>query len=162
MTEDAPSHEELAEIVRAASRVADHGSLRPWRILEIRGESRAVVGRALAKAAGDDGISSKPFRAPLLLAIVASRRASGKAPAWEQDVTAAGVAHLLTLLLDEAGWGVFWRTGEHTRSKPVRQAHGLGSHEELLGWLYVGGIREKDRLDRPRRAVDPDEVLSPL
>lgn len=162
VTDEAPSHEELADIVRAASRVADHGSLRPWRILEIRGDSRTLVGRALAKAAGDDGISSKPLRAPLLLAVVASRRPSAKAPAWEQDTTASGVAHLLTLLLDEAGWGVFWRTGEYTRSKPVRKAHGLAGHEELLGWLYVGGIREKDRLDRPRRPADPDDVLSLL
>ncbi len=58
-------------------------------------------------------------------------------PDWEQEATAAGVAHALSLLLDEAGWDVIWRTGTSTRSKPVRRLHGLGPHEDLLGWLYV-------------------------
>ena len=60
-------------------------------------------------------------------------------PRWEQEAVASGVAHVLSLLLDEAGWGVIWRTGDYTRSKAVAKAHGLGKNEELLGWLYVGG-----------------------
>ena len=61
---------------------------------------------------------------------------------WEQEAVAAGVAHMLTLLLDEAGWGVMWRTGPHTRHPLVAEAHGLASNERLLGWLYVGGRPE--------------------
>ena len=42
-------------------------------------------------------------------------------PAWEQEAVASGVAHVLSLLLDEAGWGVMWRTGLHTRSDAVHR-----------------------------------------
>ncbi len=63
---------------------------------------------------------------------------------------AAGVAHTLSLLLDEAGWGVMWRTGGHTRSPQVAALHGLGPNEQLLGWLYVGGVE-----DRPSPATSP-------
>ena len=105
-----------------------------------------MLGRAINKANGDKGSSSKPLRAPLLIAVVASYRKSDKVPRWEQEAVASGVAHVLSLLLDEAGWGVFWRTGDYTRSKAVAKAHGLGKDEELLGWLYVGGKPPRARL----------------
>ena len=135
----APTREELLTFVAAAGRVADHSSLRPWRLIELRGADREVLGAAIAKAQGDSSPSSKPLRAPLLIAVVASYRKSDKVPRWEQEAVASGVAHMLSLLLDDAGWGVFWRTGGYTRSKAIAKAHGLKKHEKLLGWLYVGG-----------------------
>lgn len=159
VTDDAPTHDELLELVAAAGRVADHSSLRPWRIIELRGDDRKTLGRAINKAGGDKGVSSKPLRAPLLLAVVASFRKSGKVPRWEQEAVASGVAHSLSLLLDEDGWGVFWRTGDYTRSKAVAKAHGLGKNEELLGWLYVGGKPPRKHSSH-RRGVDPRTFVS--
>lgn len=159
VTEDAPTREELLPLVAAAGRVADHSSLQPWRLIELRGDDRLVLGRAIAKAQGDDTPSSKPLRASLLIAIVASYRKSDKVPRWEQEATAAGVAHALSLLLDEAGWGVIWRTGGYTRSKAVAKAHGLGKNEELLGWLYVGGKPAGRRPGR-RKSVDARALLT--
>jgi nitroreductase len=159
VTDDAPSHAELEEFVVAAGRVADHSSLRPWRLIEIRGDDRDRLGRALNKAEGKKGVSSKPRRAPLLVAVVATFRKS-KVPRWEQEAVAAGVAHMLSLALDEAGWGVFWRTGSATRSKAVAKAHGLRKDEALLGWLYVGG--KPDRDPGRRAPVDASRHLSPM
>ncbi|MBO9626787.1 MAG: nitroreductase family protein [Microbacterium sp.] len=139
VTEEAPSSDELLRLVAAAGRVADHSSLRPWRLIELRGDDRLTLGAAIAKAQRDDSPSTKPLRAPLLVAVVASYRKSEKVPRWEQEAVASGVAHVLSLLLDEAGWGVIWRTGHYTRAKAVAKAHGLSKNEELLGWLYVGG-----------------------
>jgi len=158
VTEDAPTHEQLAELVRASAGVADHGSLRPWRLIEVRGSARERLGRAFAKVGGS---ADKPLRASLLIAVVAVHRPSSKAPEWEQDATAAGIAHVLSLLLDEAGWGVIWRTGDVTRRKKVAKAHGLAKNEKLLGWLYVGGKPERAKPDR-RREVILDEVLTAL
>lgn len=158
VTEDAPSREELLPLVAAAGRVADHSSLRPWRLIELRADDRLALGAAMAKAAGDKKPSSKPLRAPLLIAVVASFRKSDKVPHWEQEAVASGVAHVLSLLLDEAGWGVLWRTGGYTRSDAVAAAHGLKKNEELLGWLYVGGKPAK----KPgrRETVDADTMLT--
>ncbi len=158
VTDAAPTHAELVTLVSAAGRVADHSSLRPWRIIELRGDDRRVLGAAIAKAEGDAKPSTKPLRAPLVIAVVASYRHS-KVPRWEQEAVASGVAHVLSLLLDEAGWGVFWRTGSYTRSKAVAKAHGLGKDEELLGWLYVGGKPERSRPSR-RKAVDAHSHVS--
>ena len=159
VTEDAPTREELLPLIEAAARVADHSALRPWRLIELRGDDRLNLGRALAKAAGDEKPSSKPLRASLLIAIVVSYRKSDKVPRWEQEAVASGVAHTLSLLLDEAGWGVIWRTGVHTRAKPVAKVHGLKKNEGLLGWLYVGGKPAGKEAGR-RKSVDAESLLS--
>jgi nitroreductase len=160
VTDAAPDDATVMSLLDAAARVADHASLAPWRVVAVRGDARARVGAALVAAAGFDGehaarLAAKPLRAPLLLAIVAVTREHPKVPVWEQEAVAAGVAHMLTLLLDEAGWGVMWRSGPHTRHPLVAQAHGLASNERLLGWLYVGG-----RPDSARPARSPDGLAA--
>jgi nitroreductase len=166
VTDAVPTHAEIVAAVEAAGQLADHSGLRPWRIIEIRGDSRDVVGDALGKADGKKGKDAEKYRhktrrAPLLLAIVASL-GSRKVPRWEQEAVASGVAHNLSLLLDDAGWGVFWRTGDLTRAKAVRKAHGLDENEELLGWLYVGGLPERARKPRAKGRIKVAEHLSSL
>ncbi|HCS61413.1 MAG TPA: nitroreductase [Microbacterium sp.] len=159
VTEDAPTRDELLPLIAAAGRVADHSSLRPWRLIELRDEDRIALGTAIATAQGDKEPSSKPMRASLLIGVVASYQKSDKVPRWEQAATAAGVAHTLSLLLDEAGWGVIWRTGSYTRSKAVAKAHGVKKNEELLGWLYVGGKPESKK-PKHRKDADADVLLT--
>lgn len=193
VTEEAPSHEALLPLVAAAARLADHGSLKPWRLIELRGQARAQLGVALAEASDDARrrsatvdtatpgtaapgaaaagaaeaaarrarLMAKPLRAPLLIAIVVVHRPSLKVADWEQDAAAAGVAHALSLLLDDAGWGVMWRTGLLVRSDRVRQIHRLTADEQLLGWLYVGG-RPPDAVDHKPRDFRPEQYLSRL
>jgi nitroreductase len=166
VTEVAPTHEELLPLVEAAASVADHGSLRPWRLIELRGDARARLGMAFAEASGLTGedarkVAVKPLKASLLIAVVAVHTPSVKVPDWEQDAVASGVAHMLSLLLNEAGWGVFWRTGGLTRASAVHRMHHLASNEELLGWLYVGGIPEKTKPDKKPK-IQAERHLSVL
>lgn len=147
VTADAPSHAELIPLVEAAATIADHGSLRPWRLIELRGDARERLGQAFVTASGLDGsdarkLAEKPLRASLLIAVVAVHQPSFKVPEWEQEAVASGIAHTLSLLLDEAGWGVMWRTGGHTRAAAVAEMHGLAPNEKLMGWLYVGGLEK--------------------
>ncbi len=167
VTDAAPSHAEIARAVEAAGQLADHSGLKPWRVIEIRGDARDRVAAGLAKADGAKGkdvdkFRSKTHRAPVLLAVVASFRSTRKVPRWEQEAVASGVAHHLSLVLDDEGWGVFWRTGELTRTKAVRQAHGLDKNEELLGWLYVGGLPERARKPRAKGRIKVENHLSVL
>ena len=96
VTDAAPTRAEVLTLVSAAGRVADHSSLRPWRIIELRGDDRRVLGAAIAKAEGDSTPSSKPLRAPLLIAVVASYRKSDKVPRWEQAAELASDASPLS------------------------------------------------------------------
>jgi nitroreductase len=165
VTDEAPSHDEVVELVEAAGQVADHSGLAPWRILEIRGESRRLVGESLAAAAGLQGHDAeksirKSFRAPLLLAVIVSPRPSVKVPYWEQEAVASGVAHSLNLLLHERGYGAMWRTGIHTRSDAVRLAHGLEPGEQMLGWIYAGRYPDRPRESRRSRVNASRHITS--
>lgn len=164
VTEEAPDRAELEHLISAMVSVSDHSRLRPWRIIELRGDDRVKLGAALAKAGGkkkSDGIK-KATRAPLLLALVVSPQKSKKVPYWEQEAVASGVAHLLGLLLHERGWGSIWRTGLVARSKQVRRALRLKRSEQLLGWLYVGGIPARDNKPKPRKPLDMSRHLTQL
>jgi len=165
VTNDAPTKRELLPLIEAAASVADHGSLRPWRLIALRGAARARLGHAIVEATGLEGgaadkMAAKPLRAPLLIAIVVSPKPSHKVPEWEQEAVAAGVAHALSLVLDEAGWGVIWRTGHYTRSAPVHRMHDLADGERLLGWLYVGG-KQKHKSGR-RKPIKAKDLLTTL
>lgn len=171
VTDEAPTAAELAELVQAAAGVADHAKLRPWRLIELRGDARTRLGEALAaaeaapEAADARNIAraiAKAERAPLLIAIVSSPAPSIKVPHWEQEAVASGVAHILSLLLDEAGWGVLWRTGLLTRTPEVARAHRLAPNEVLLGWLYVGGVRGGKSGARERSVINLKDRLSAL
>lgn len=166
VTDVAPTKRELLPLIEAAAAVADHASLRPWRLIALRGEARARVGQAMADAAGLEGsaadkMAAKLKRAPLVLAVVVSPKPSLKVPHWEQEAVASGVAHALSLVLDEAGWGVMWRTGLQTRSGAVHRAHDLKPHESLLGWLFVGGKPSKKKSGR-RKPIKAKDYLSSL
>jgi nitroreductase len=166
VTADAPSTADLLPLLEVAATAADHASLRPWRVIELRGDARVRLGEAFVEESGLSGtdaerLAAKPLRASLLLAIVSSHRESFKVHGWEQDAAAAGVAHLLTLLLDDAGWGVMWRSGGHTRSAAVRRLHQLADSEELLGWLYIGGKTEDSKPDA-RGRIDPAHFISSI
>ena len=78
---DAPTKRELLPLIEAAASVADHASLRPGRIIALRGDARTRFGAAIAEATGLEGgaaekMAQKPLRAPLLLAVVVSPKIS--------------------------------------------------------------------------------------
>src|SRR6187402_1061614 len=79
----APTQHELLPLVEAAATVADHGDLKPWRLIELRGDARERLGAAFVEASGLEGkdaakLASKPLRASLLIAVVASYKPSFK------------------------------------------------------------------------------------
>ncbi|MCK6079888.1 nitroreductase family protein [Microbacterium sp. EYE_5] len=165
----APTDDELRELLAAVTPVADHKALRPWRLLTLRGDDRVRLGEALDAAAGTERgpgeRNGKPFRADLLIAIVASPKAHPSVPEWEQHATAAGAAHLLELALWRAGWGVMWRTGLLVNAPEVRTLHGLRSDELLMGWLYVGSVDDELRAriaESPRKPLDTAPFLAAL
>ena len=178
VTSLAPTRDELLPLVAAAATTADHAALRPWRFIELRGDARVRLGAALVEASGsaegigaeanaaetsaaDEKLAAKPLRASLLIAVVVCVQPNVKVPQWEQEAAASGVAHMLSLLLSDAGWGVMWRSGPVTRSIEVRRMHALADNERLLGWLYVGGVPADARL-APRAPIDPQQFLQAI
>ncbi|MFL6162412.1 MAG: nitroreductase [Jatrophihabitantaceae bacterium] len=159
VTDQAPTDAELAGYLRLAAHSPDHLSLRPWRLITIRGEARTRLGEALVTGYGDTPgtpaaakTAGKVLRAPLLVAIVAVPVEHRKVPRWEQTAAIGALVATLQLVLFEAGYTAMWRTGPAVELTTVRDLLGLAAHEQLLGWLHVGG-REPDLSPSPEPDV---------
>ena len=147
LREPAPDDATLAAIVEAALRAPDHGALRPWRVIAIRGEARARLGDAMAQCLRArepstpsdvlDRERKKPLRAPLLLAVAATVRESPKAPEIEQVISAGCVAHGILLGLHARGFGAIWRTGDALYDPALARALGVEG-ARLVALLYAG------------------------
>jgi len=143
----APEGEELERILATALRAPDHGALRPWRFVLIRGEARARWADAIEAAMrardpdGPQPLISKQrdriLKAPLVIALGA-RVQAGKIPEIEQLLTvAAGTMNVLNAL-HAAGFGAVWVTGPNAYDPRVAEALGLHAPDRLLGFLFVG------------------------
>ncbi|MFF1561660.1 nitroreductase [Streptomyces sp. NPDC058279] len=138
----APSDEEFTYLLRGASTAPDHGRLRPWRWVLLRGNDRDVLGDSLAEEADARGVEAeriraKVRRAPLVAGLVFSPR-EGRIPEWEQLAAATCMSYSLMLLLHARGYGSIWRTGALARSAAVSELLGLAPGERLLGSLDIG------------------------
>jgi nitroreductase len=147
LVEPAPSDAEINAMLEAAIRAPDHGRLRPWRFLVLRGEARErlgdVLGRALkarAPEVPDDVIQrerQKPMRSPLMI-VVAAAIAEGKIPAVEQILAAGAAAEHIMLAAHAMGFGAMWRTGDGAYDAGVKEALGLKASDAIVGFLYLG------------------------
>lgn len=145
----APEGEVLERILRVALRAPDHGALRPWRVLLVRGEARARFGEVMAEslrrrkpAASDEDLArerDKAMRAPLLVIVAASLKESAKKiPEIEQLLSAGCVAYGLEIAAQAEGFGAIWKTGEAVYDREVHDRLGLGARDHIVGVLYVG------------------------
>lgn len=161
LTEPAPSDLEFAFFLSAAATSPDHGLLRPWRWILIRGDGRHALGACFAEHMDyrrRDQVATKPLQAPLLATLVFTPRRNHKIPEWEQLAATCAMTQSLILLLHDRGFGNIWRTGRFTESNAVHQMLDLQSDERLLGWLYIG----TPHLGSVRRLREPVDITDRL
>jgi nitroreductase len=168
MTGPGPDEETLRTILTAAIRVPDHGKLGPWRLIVIRGEARAKLGDTLAAAwqaanPDDSGPEALAYernrftRAPVAVGVVSRVTPNHPIPEWEQLLSAGAVCQNMLVAAHAAGFGAQWLTEWYSYDATVAKTLGLGEHERMAGFVYIGHPIEppKDRV----RATLPD-VLS--
>jgi nitroreductase len=156
LTEPAPSDDELSAILRAAAAAPDHGELRPFRFVVLRGEAKVAFGSVLAdaylrrvQAAGGEPHPAKLEkertklgRAPLVVLVCAVHVHDDKIP-WSDQVGAAHAAAQNALLAATAlGYGSMWRTGDPVFDPHVKRAVGLTEHDAIVGFVYLGTPHE--------------------
>jgi nitroreductase len=159
LAEPVPSEAELQRAFAAAMCAPDHGALRPWRFVLIRGAARERLGDLFVQAARlrDPADDAERFRrkalvAPLLVAVVAHVQPHPKVPEIEQTVATGAATMNLLNALHLQGYGCFWVSGPNAYDATVHAGLGLAGNERLLGFVYVGtpqntGQRFADRAD---------------
>lgn len=149
LVEPAPSEALLTTALRAAARAPDHGMLRPWKFLVVRGAARERLGEVLAAALerGEPEATAealekeakKPLRAPLIVIVVAKVQPDHpRIPEIEQVVSAGSAAQNLMLAFHAEGFGCMWRTGASAYDPVVKTALGIEAYDHIIGYIYIG------------------------
>ena len=170
--EPGPDESELEKILRAATRVPDHGKIHPWRLILIRGVARKSLGEVLravypdqeadASEAKLDIEAARFTRAPMVIAVVSSTIAPHKIPAWEQTLSAGAVCMNLLSAALALGFGACWITEWYAYHPKVRAALGIAAHENIAGFVYIGTASQKpDERPRPELAEVVSEWRAP-
>jgi nitroreductase len=146
LAEPAPAGEQLENILRAALRAPDHGTLQPWHFFIIEGEGRerfsALLEKGAMRAEQDEKAIEKarnaPFRAPMIIAVVAKCQPNHKVPVWEQEMSAGCAVMAMQMAAVAQGFNGIWRSGALTDSPVVRDALNCGANDKIVGFLYIG------------------------
>jgi len=160
IVEPGPNEEELEIILRAASRVPDHGKLAPWRFVLFRGEARGKFGKLLRKrfakvepSASDDQLAfeQKRFeRAPLIVAVISRVTEGIKIPKWEQKLSSGAVCQNMLIAAAALGYTGCWLTEWYAYDEEIDRELGLKKGERVAGFVYLGSAsRANDERPRP-------------
>ncbi len=146
--EPAPGSEDLEKIFQAALRAPDHGCIRPWRFIYFQGDMRAELGEifceALLKERPDateavlEKEKNKPFRAPLVIAVIAKVQEQSKIPVIEQILSAGAAAQNIMIAAHALGYAGIWRSGSPCFNDHVRARLGAYGEDQIVGFLYLG------------------------
>lgn len=140
----APSVNELDTIVNAGLRAPDHGHLTPWHMFIIEGQGLEKLSQLYASASPADDVdkvkraASLPFRAPLIIAVIAKIQTHPKVPATEQLLSAGCAVHAMQMAAFALGYGAIWRSGELCHADIVKKAFNCSQLDEIVGFLYIG------------------------
>ena len=148
LTEPAPDQGTLELIFASAVRAPDHGRLRPWRFVVVRGAARERLGEVFAEHAHRSRPQitpealqrerAKAQRAPLIVVVAARCNPAVKIPVIEQTLSAGAAAHAMMLAAFALGFNAMWKTGGPAYDEQVKQALGLEPGDAIVGFLYLG------------------------
>ncbi|GAA3953895.1 nitroreductase family protein [Allohahella marinimesophila] len=144
----------------AVCRSPDHGNLKPYRFIVLAGEAQKQLGTLFLQAelqdAGEAGLKEgkqakildKPLRAPMIIVGVVRLDEQHKVPVIEQWMAAGCAVQTYSLMLENSGYGVMWRSGSFAYHDVVRKGLGLADNEQICAFLYCGTI-EQPKQHRP-------------
>jgi nitroreductase len=145
-----PDEAQLRRILEAGVAAPDHGCLRPWRFLVVRGTARERLGglfaRAVVAKGGDAAEVEKqrtsPSRASVVVAVVAKlQKGNPKVPEFEQVASAAAATQNMLLAAHAQGLAAKWATGKNAYDPVVRRGLGLAPDDLITGFLFLGTPR---------------------
>lgn len=151
LTSPAPKEEALDIILKAGMKAPDHGALTPWRFIIAEGKGLDKLSDIFSTAISDkttdvnkiEKAKKMPYRAPMILIITTNYQKHEKVPEKEQLVAAGCAVHAMQMAAYAQGFGAMWRTGELSYNDIVKQSLNIETHEDIVGYLYIGSIKKE-------------------
>ena len=155
LIDPAPTGDDRHAIFQAALRAPDHARLRPWKFIEVRGDSRDKLAKifidtatALNSDLSENEISKlekAPHRAPMVIILAANIKEHPKVPEIEQIISLGAAAQNILLGIHEIGYSAVWRTGNMAFNPEITKFLGLEENYKIIGYLYVGTSTGKEK-----------------
>ena len=143
-----PDRDQVEQLLQAAMRAPDHGSLRPWRFLVLEGEQLRRLGEIFARAVQQDQpgvdeptlerIRDKPPRAPMVIVAVAEVEPASRIPVEEQVLATGAAVQNMMVAAHALGLGAMWRTGNMAFHPEVRKGLGFAEKDRIVAFVYLG------------------------
>ncbi|MBB4313336.1 nitroreductase family protein [Roseospira marina] len=169
LTTPGPTDDELAEVMRAAVAVPEHGAIRPWRFLMVREAGQRRLSEvfvddllAVDPEASETEIAKRrdgPLRSPLLIVVAVSPRAHPKVPEIEQVVAGGLSAFVIQSCFHDMGYGAVWVTGQPSYSERVKTALGLAPTDHIIGFVHVGTRGPGASASPPKKRPEPSDYI---
>ena len=149
LTEPGPSPEQFERLLHAAARAPDHGRIRPWRFIVLKGAAREAfaAAAALAKRVRLPDMTAEQLaaerekmgRSPAIVVVgCAVNREQTKVPEIEQVVAVGAAAQNLFLAAHDLGYGVMWKTGAAAYDPAVKATVGLKPDDHIVAIMHLG------------------------
>ena len=141
-----PSEAVLEQILQAGMRAPDHGALRPWEFVVAEGAGLNKLSSLFEEAAIKDEEPIKaiqkavkaPYRAPLIIMVIARTKEHEKVPYIEQVISAGCAVQAMQMAAVAQGFQGIWRTGKWAYHSLIRHAFRLNTEDAIVGFLYIG------------------------
>ncbi|SET12757.1 NAD(P)H nitroreductase [Thorsellia anophelis] len=140
----APSGQSLELILQAGLRAPDHGHLTPWRFVIIQNEGLDRLSDLFVQTVCSQDSDKKqraaslPYRAPMIIAVIAKVVDHPKVPYWEQIVSAGCAVQAMQMAAFALGFGGIWRSGDWCDNEIIRTAFNCMPLDKIVGYLYLG------------------------
>jgi nitroreductase len=163
LAEPGPDEAQLAQLLKLAARVPDHGKLVPWRFIVFEGEARHAAGERLAELVRKRNPEIAPdrleeertrfSRSPLCVAVIRREAPHPKIPLWEQTLSAGAVCLNLEIAAHAMGFAAVWLTEWLAEDKEALALYGVGPDEAVAGFIHIG-TPTVTPTDRPRPVME--------
>ncbi len=164
-----PPRATVERLIEAATWAPNHRMTQPWRFVILAGDERARFGERLAAWLESDAAPAdvtprfiestrkKPLRSPIVIAVV--QRGTPDNPEIDREDYAACCCATENLLLaaHAEGLAARWSTSEMATMPPALEYLGVGEHDRVVAYIYVGYPPEggaPKRAERPAPVVD--------
>ncbi|RIY33337.1 nitroreductase [Psittacicella hinzii] len=165
LVEPAPSRAELNEIFKAALRVPDHGSLKPYHFYVVEGQEQLQkLSDLMLDCCRELDLPEKfqdkakkfATRAPQVIVVVAKIDPNHKkAPAWEQLVTAGCATYATQVAANALGYDNVWITAKWVQGTAIRAHFNCEADDQIVAFILSGTAKErKEREDKKLNYLD--------
>lgn len=162
-----PNDEELVQILSLGIRVPDHGKIAPWRLISLRGDKRAELGKKAAQIvkaqnpnADEQHLAMEKarfLRAHSVIFLVSSPIIHPKVPIWEQELSCGALCYNILLAANSFGYSATWLSEWVAYDTEFAKILGLKIGEKLAGVIYIGKAKTAP-IERERKPLS--QVLS--